>query len=122
MNTPPRVRVTRTRATTRSSRPRTVRDEIAGHSGLGTTYVTSLVRAQLRLSLMTLALGALTLGALPLLFALVPQARALTLVGLPVPWVLLGVLVYPGVVLTAGWYARASERIEDEFSDLVDHR
>lgn len=93
-----------------------------GHSRLGTTYVTSLVRAQLRLSLLTLALGVLTLGAIPLLFAVVPQARVLTLFDLPLPWILLGVLVYPGVVLTARWYTRASERIEADFSDLVDRR
>lgn len=116
---PERVRVTRTLRPTRSGRSRTVRDEIAGHSRLGTTYVRSLVRAQLQLALSTLAFGAVTLGALPLLFALVPPARSVTVFDLPLPWIILGALVYPGIVLTAAWYTRASERLEADFSDLV---
>lgn len=123
MSQPPqRVPVTRTRRPTRRDRPPTVRDEIAGHSRLGTTYVSSLVRAQLQLSLSTLAFGAVTLGALPLLFALVPPARRLSVLGVPLPWVVLGVLVYPGVVLTARWYTRASERLERDFGDVVGRR
>ena len=121
-NPPQRVRVTRTRRPTRRDQPRTVRDEIAGNSRLGTTYVSSLVRAQLQLSLSTLAFGAVTLGALPLLFALVPPARRLGVLGIPLPWLVLGVLVYPGIVLTARWYIRASERIEADFTDLVSRR
>lgn len=123
MSSPPeRVRVTRTRRQARSDQPRTVREEIAGQSRLGTTYVTSLVRAQLHLSLGVFALGLLTLGALPIIFALVPATRTLSLGGLPLPWVVLGVLVYPGVVLVARWYTRTSERIEADFNDLVSRR
>ena len=119
---PPRVRVTRTPRQSRHEGPRTVRDEIAGTSGLGTTYVASLMRAQLQLTLGVLALGVLTLGALPLIFALVPPARGVAVLGLPVLWLILGVLVYPAVVLTARWYTRASERIEADFTDVVGDR
>lgn len=123
MSTPPaRVRVTRTHRPSRRGRPPTVRDEIAGHSELGTTYVTSLVRAQLQLALTTLVFGLVTLGALPLLFALVPAARRATVAGAPLPWVILGLLVYPAVVVTARWYTRSSERIEADFSELVGRR
>ncbi|MEN3121180.1 hypothetical protein [Janibacter sp. LM] len=123
MSTPPhRVRVTRTRHRTRQVRPPTVRQEIADQSRLGTTYVRSLVRAQLQLSLSVLAVGLVTLGALPLLFALAPPLRRLELLGVPLPWLVLGLLVYPGVVLIARWYTRASERIEADFSDLVGRR
>ncbi|WP_346007723.1 hypothetical protein [Janibacter terrae] len=123
MSTPPhRVRVTRTRHRTRQVRPPTVRQEIADQSRLGTTYVRSLMRAQLQLSLSVLAVGLVTLGALPLLFALAPALRRLELLGVPLPWLVLGLLVYPGVVLTARWYTRASERIEADFSDLVGRR
>lgn len=119
---PPRVRVTRTPRQAHGERPRTVREEIAGTSGLGTTYVSSLMRAQLQLTLGVLALGTLTLGALPLLFALVPTARTVAVLGLPVLWVVLGLLVYPAVVLVARWYTRTSERIEADFTDVVSHR
>lgn len=119
---PPRVRVTRTPRQSHSDRPHTVRDEIAGTSGLGTTYVSSLVRAQLHLTLAALALFGLTLGALPLFFALVPAARSVAVLGLPVTWIVLGLLVYPAVVLAARWYTRASERLEADFSDVVGRR
>lgn len=99
-----------------------MRDEIAGTSRLGTTYVSSLMRAQLQLTLGVLTLGTLTLGALPLIFAIVPEARTFAISGVPVVWVVLGLLVYPAIVLTARWYTRASERIEADFSDVVSHR
>lgn len=119
---PQRVRVTRTRRHTRSDSPRTLREEIAGESRLGATYVSSLMRAQLQLSAGVLTLGVLTLGALPLIFALVPPSRSLSALGLPIAWIVLGLLVYPAVVLTARWYVRAAERIEADFSELVSRR
>lgn len=121
-DSPPRVRITRTRRHAPGEHPRTVREEIAGESRLGATYVSSLIRAQLHLTLGVLALGALTLGALPLLFALVPATRHFTVFGMHLPWLVLGLLVYPGVVLVARWYTRTSERIEADFSDLVSRR
>ena len=60
MTQPPRrVRVTRTQRHAPSDHPRTVREEIAGQSRLGTTYVSSLMRAQLHLTLGILAFGVL---------------------------------------------------------------
>lgn len=123
MSTPPqRVRVSRSRRPVRSVRRRTVREEIADESRLGSTYVNSLRRAQLHLSLGTIAVGLVTLGALPLLFALVPALRGTVVMGLPFAWVVLGLLVYPVVVLTARWYVRATERLEADFSELVSRR
>lgn len=119
---PERVRVTRTRRNAGSDQPRTVREEIAGESDLGATYVSSLMRAQLQLTLGVLAAGLMTLGALPLVFALVPPARSLSVLGVPVAWPVLGVVVYPAVVLVARWYTRAGERLEAEFDELVSRR
>lgn len=116
------MRVTRTPRQSRHEGPRTVREEIAGTSGLGTTYVSSLMRAQLQLTLGVLAVGVMTIGALPLIFALVPAARGVTVLGLPVLWIILGLLVYPAVVITARWYTRAAERIEADFTDVVGDR
>ena len=123
MSTPPqRVRVTRSRRPVRSARRRTVREEIVDESRLGSTYVNSLRRAQLHLSLGTIAVGLVTLGALPLLFAVVPALRGTGVMGLPFAWVVLGLLVYPAFVLTARWYVRATERLEADFSELVSRR
>jgi len=87
---------------------------------VGELLVRSLVRAQLFLALRLLAVLAVLLGGLPLLFALAPASRDVELLGLPLPWLLLGVLVYPVLVL-AGWvYLRLAERNERDFTDLVD--
>ena len=119
---PQRVRVTRTRtATTRARRP-SLRTEITSQSPLGAAYLSSLMRAQLRLSLTVVATLAVVLGALPLLFAIVPATRRLEVLGLPLPWVLLGLLVYPAAVISARQYTRAAERIEAQFSDVVGDR
>lgn len=86
---------------------------------VGELLVRSLVRAQLRLALRTGLVLALTLGLLPLLFALVPVTRRVDVLGLPLPWLLLGVLVYPALLL-AGWsYVRVAERNERDFAELV---
>lgn len=119
---PQRVRVTRTRtATTRARRP-SLRTEITSQSPLGAAYLSSLMRAQLRLSLTVVATLTVVLGALPLLFAIVPATRRLEILGLPLPWVLLGLLVYPAAVISARQYTRAAERIEAQFSDVVGDR
>jgi hypothetical protein len=87
---------------------------------VGELLVRSLVRAQLFLALRLLTVLAVLLGGLPLLFALVPASRDVEVLGLPLPWLLLGVLVYPGLLL-GGWvYLRLAERNERDFTDLVE--
>jgi hypothetical protein len=39
--------------------------------------------------------------------------------GLPLPWLLLGVVVYPVVYVAARVYVRKAERIEAEFTEFV---
>ena len=87
---------------------------------VGELLVRSLVRAQLLLALRLLLALVVLLGGLPLLFAVAPGARDLDVLGLPLPWLLLGVLVHPAL-LAGGWlYLRAAERHEREFIELVD--
>ncbi len=122
-STPPRrVRVTSPRTTARRSRARSVRSEIDAETQLGEVYMRSLMRSQLRLALGFLALLAATVGMLPVLFTAVPQTRSLTVLGVPLPWLLLGLLVYPYLVLLGWWYVRRAERNEQAFSDLVERR
>lgn len=116
---PARVRVTRTRRAA-TDRHRPLREEVDAQSALGTTYVVSLMRAQRRLSLrLVLALGTLLLVA-PLLVLLVPAAGRLTVLSVPLPWLVLGVLVYPAVIAAAAWFTRSSERLEGDFARVVD--
>jgi hypothetical protein len=118
----PRVRVTGPR--TVAARHRTRRSnaaEIDELTSLGEVYVQSLMRAQLRLAAYVVALLAVTLGALPLLLRLVPVSHVHVL-GVPLPWLLLGVAVYPWLLWLAWWYVRRAERNEAAFVDLVERR
>jgi hypothetical protein len=117
------VRVTSSRrgaATRRDLRPLT--RDLDEQTDLGEVYMAGLMSAQLRLASRVLVFGALGLGGLPLLFLLVPDTRTLEVVGLPFPWLVLGVLVYPVALLVARYYVRQSERIEREFSQVVGRR
>jgi hypothetical protein len=97
---------------------RSARQEIDEETGVGDVYVRSLVSTQLRSALAVVA--ALGLGSLPLVFALVPDVADARLGPVPLPWLLLGVVVYPAL-LALGWvYVRRSERAEADFTDLVD--
>ena len=115
----PRVRVTSSRreATRHTARP--AADEVAEHTDLGEVYVRGLMRAQLRLAASVLLVGAIVLGALPLVFLAMPSARSLLLLGIPLPWLTLGVLIYPAAGLAARYYVRVSERLEAAFVDVV---
>lgn len=87
---------------------------------VGELLVRSLVRAQLVLALRLLAVLALLLGGLPLLFALAPATRDITALGLPLPWLVLGVLVHPALLAGGLLYLRLAERNERDFTDLVE--
>ena len=116
---PRRVRVTSPRAGG-LSRSRSVRSEIDAQTQLGEVYMRSLMRSQLRLALGVLGLLGATVGMLPVLFALVPRSRTFSVAGVPLPWLLLGLVVYPCLVGLGVVYVRTAERNEQRFSDLVD--
>lgn len=121
MTEPPRRRevVTgpRTGAVRRQRRPRLA--SLDEQDVVGELLVRSLVRAQLLLAVRTGIGLMLTLGLLPLLFALMPASRTARVLGLPLPWLLLGGLVYPALALAGRSYVRLAERHERDFEDLV---
>ena len=101
---------------------RSVRQEIDESTGIGEVYMRSLVRSQLRSALAVTAFLLLTVGTLPLAFVLLDDLATTRLLGVPLPWLVLGVAVYP-LVLLVGWvYVRRAERAEADFADLVDDR
>ena len=87
---------------------------------LGDVYLAGLMRAQLRLSVAVIALTVVGLAALPITLTLVPATRTITVVGLPFPWLVLGIAVYPAAWFLARWYTRQAERIEQDFAEVVD--
>jgi hypothetical protein len=115
-----RVRVTGPRV--RRARRASVASEIDAQTELGEIYMRSLMRTQLRLALGTVLVLASTVGALPLLFATVPWLRRTHLLGVPLPWLVLGVGVYPFLLLLAWSYVRRAEANERSFDDLVGPR
>ena len=64
----------------------------------------------------------LTVGGLPLLFLLAPAMTAIELLGVPLPWLLLGVGAYPVITVAAWAHLRAAERAERDFAELVRRR
>lgn len=87
---------------------------------VGELLVRSLVRAQLLLAFRMMTVLAVLLGGLPLLFAAVPATRGLVVLGLPLPWLVLGVLVYPALVVGGAVHLRLAERHERDFVELVE--
>lgn len=123
MTTPQRVRVAhpRTDAVRRAPHRPPVR-EIDEQTELGDVYMSSLIRSQRRLALTVCAVVALLLVGTALAGALAPRFGELRLVGVPLPWIVLGVLVYPALI-GVGWYTvRSAERNERAFIELVRRR
>lgn len=116
---PQRVRVTGPpRHVVRRPLPRA--REIDEETRLGEIFMGSLLREQLRLALGTLALLALGVGSLPLVFYLAPDLADVGFAGMPVPWVLLAFAVYPFLVVLGWRYVRAAEQNERDFTALMD--
>ena len=120
---PQRVRVTSPRMGTRKRPPSTsgTRD-LDEQTGLGEVYARSLLRTQLRLGLAVVAVAALALGSLPVLFAVEPGLAAARVLTVPLPWLIVGAGLYPVLVGIGWWYVRASDRAERDFADLVERR
>ena len=86
----------------------------------GRLLVRALTRAQLGLSLMCLAFAVAVIASLPVVMALLPAARKVTVAGLPLTLVILGAGIFP-VLMAVGWfYNRQASQLEARFIDLVD--
>lgn len=94
--------------------------EIDAGSTIGEVYMSSLIRAQLRLALTVLGAVGVLIGGFPLLLALVPEIGTARLFALPLPWVLLGGGVPPVLFAAAWWFVRRAERNERVFAELVE--
>ncbi len=99
---------------------RPVSRDLDEQTELGDVYLEGLMRAQLRLSVAVIALTVVGLAALPITLTLVPATRTITVVGLPFPWLVLGIAVYPAAWFLSRWYTRQAERIEQDFAEVVD--
>lgn len=115
-----RVRITNPLTSAPAHVRRSVRQEIDESTGVGEVYMRSLIRSQLRAALTVGATLMLSIGALPLVFLAFDSVTEFRLWGVPLPWLILGVAVYPGL-FALGWvYVRQVERAERDFAELVD--
>ncbi|MDQ2750076.1 MAG: hypothetical protein ABI775_08300 [Pseudonocardiales bacterium] len=118
-----RVRITHPRTeAVRRVPTRPASREIDEQTQVGTVYMDSLIRSQRRLAVMVcLTVTAMLMGT-ALLGAMVPRFARLHLLGVPLPWVVLGALVYPALIALAAYTVRKAERNERAFTQLVRHR
>lgn len=102
----------------RGARRVRTRVEVAEQTEIGAALIGGLIRAQLGLALSCAAVMGLLLAALPLLFGVAAIAETVVL-GIRLPWLVLGAAAYPLLWLTGRVYVRLAERNELDFLDLT---
>jgi hypothetical protein len=118
-----RVRITHPRTEAARRAPsRAPSREIDEQTALGDLYMRSLIRSQRRLAIAVCGAIGLLLAAVAFAGALVPRFATIHALGIPLPWLLLGVLVYPVLIGLAAYTVRQSERNERAFTELVRKR
>ncbi|MGV8871355.1 MAG: hypothetical protein ACOH2Q_02425 [Rhodococcus sp. (in: high G+C Gram-positive bacteria)] len=104
----------------RGARMVRTRVEVQEQTEVGDALVRSLVRAQLLLSVRLAVMTLSILFAIPLSGMLLERVTDVALFGIGLPWLVLGVAIYP-LLFGVGWaYVRRSERNETEFVGLVE--
>ncbi|RJO69169.1 hypothetical protein D5S18_31385 [Nocardia panacis] len=103
----------------RGARRVRTRVEVAEQTEIGEALIGGLIRAQLGLALRLGLLGVSVLGSLPALFAL-GRVGSFVLLGIRLPWLMLGIAAYPALALVALGYVRLAERNEQDFLELAE--
>lgn len=93
--------------------------ELEEQTSYGEELVRQFVHVQLRTSVWLWGGAVTLLATLPALFYFVRPLSGITLAGVPLPWLLLGVLPYPLLFAVGYWYNVRAERNERDFVDRV---
>lgn len=117
---PRRVRVTSPRTSAGRRRRVAVTSEIDAQTRIGELYMSALLRAQLRLAARVILALVVLVGGIPVVFGLFPSLGEVRVLGVPLAWLLLGIGVYPFLLLLGWLYVRSAERNEKDFTDLVE--
>ena len=118
-----RVRITHPRTDAARRGPiRPPAREIDEETHVGEIYMRSLIRSQMRLAVFVCTAAVVLLGGVAVAGAELPQLSRVTLWSIPLPWVVLGVMVYPVLLLLAWYTVRQAERNENAFTDLTKGR
>jgi hypothetical protein len=117
---PPRVRVVLAEV----GRPRAAADraraDLAEQNQVGEALLRGLMRAQFALAVRLAVVVGVGLGGLPLLFAIAPSVGTVKILGVNLPWLLLGVVPFPFLVAVGWVYVHLAERNDSDFAALVE--
>ena len=114
------VRNPRGRATRPTAPGERALAELKEQTEVGEILLRSLTRAQLMLAVRIFAVFGFFLLGLPALFATHPGLADYRVLGLPLPWLVLGGAVYPLLVLLGVLYVRQAERNERDFVEFIE--
>ena len=95
--------------------------EVEEQTSIGEALVRNLIRVQLRAALGLAGLVLVLLGALPLVCYYSPTFANYAVVGIRLPWLLLGVVPFPLLFTVGFWYQRLAERHERDFVHMVEN-
>jgi hypothetical protein len=93
--------------------------EIAEQTPYGEILLEDLIRRQLRLGVSVAAVFLIILLGLPLMNLGFPGLVQMHVLGLPMAWLGLAMLIYPFVWVLAWYFVVTSRKYEDEFTELV---
>ena len=96
-------------------------DDLYAQDTYARTLLSSLMRAQLGVTISVLAPAGVVVALYPLLSVLIPAVAHAQVGPLPLSLIVLGGGLYPPLVLLGFWYVRRARRVEQRFIDLVNH-
>jgi hypothetical protein len=89
---------------------------------VGKLWRDRLVSTQLRIALQVGGVALLWLFLMPALFAAFPAIGEVSVLGIRLPWLLLGFLTYPLLLALGWWFVGSTERSERDFMQEVQDR
>jgi hypothetical protein len=97
------------------------RVELEEQTSWGEVLVKDLVKAQLWTGLLLAFLVVGVLGSLPAIFYFLPSFARLSVIGVPVSWLILGILPFPLLFGVGLWYNLLADRHERDFVDMIEN-
>lgn len=97
------------------------RVELEEQTSWGELLIKDLVKAQLKTGMLLWGLVIVVLCSLPALFYFLPGFGRVTFIGVPLAWLLLGVVPFPLLFGVGIWYNRLAERHERDFVDMIEN-
>lgn len=117
---PKRQRVVLADPRSRSTPTLRARVELEEQTSWGEALIKDLVKRQMRTALGLALLVLLTLASLPVAFYLSPGFAAIRVIGVPLAWLLLGIMPFPLLFGVGLIYNHLAEGHERDFVDLIE--